>query len=157
MKPIDEDARNWVLETRLRLTRRRAEKPATKAGQIRAVWPEIAAALEGGQSLKSIRQWLEEDAGIVIGLTSLTSYISRIRRRELRIQDAQKYLRPKLIGADHVTARVTQTAISTDNAQPIESASKTDPIAQAMRALSKPRLDIRKLHADGDPTGKNLV
>ena len=61
--------------------RHRTEKPATKAGQIRALWPDIEAALEGGQSMKSIRKWLEEDAGITLGITSLTSYISRIRRR----------------------------------------------------------------------------
>ena len=29
--------------------------------------------------MKSIRKWLEEDAGITLGITSLTSYISRIR------------------------------------------------------------------------------
>jgi hypothetical protein len=32
-----------------------------------------------------------------------------------------------------------------------------DPIAQAMRVLTRPRLDIRKLHGDGDPTGKSLI
>jgi len=30
--------------------------------------------------MKSIRKWLEEDAGVTLNLTSLTSYISRIRR-----------------------------------------------------------------------------
>ena len=71
---------DWVSQARARFARRRTEKPATKAGQIRALWPDIEAALEGGQSMKSIRKWLEEDAGITLGLTSLTSYISRIRR-----------------------------------------------------------------------------
>jgi hypothetical protein len=74
-----EGGRSWASESRLRLARRRNRKPHTKAGQIRALWPEIAAALEGGQSFKSIRQWLEEDAGIIVSITSLTSYISRIR------------------------------------------------------------------------------
>ena len=32
----------------------------------------------------------------------------------------------------------------------------TDALAQAMKALSKPELDIRQIHGDGDPTGKNL-
>jgi hypothetical protein len=72
---------DWVSLARVRFARHRTEKPATKAGQIRALWPDIEAALEGGQSMKSIRKWLEEDAGITLGLTSLTSYISRIRRR----------------------------------------------------------------------------
>ena len=72
---------DWVSLARARFARHRTEKPATKAGQIRALWPDIEAALEGGQSMKSIRKWLEEDAGITLGITSLTSYISRIRRR----------------------------------------------------------------------------
>jgi hypothetical protein len=32
-----------------------------------------------------------------------------------------------------------------------------DPLAQAMRVLSKPKMDIRKIHNDGDPEGRNLV
>jgi hypothetical protein len=32
-----------------------------------------------------------------------------------------------------------------------------DLMATAREALSKPRFDIRKLHADGDPTGQNLI
>ena len=67
---------------RSRLALRCAEKPATKAGQIKALWPEIDAALDRGQSMKSIRKWLEDEAGLRLGITSLTSYISRIRRRE---------------------------------------------------------------------------
>src|SRR5690348_10082948 len=70
-----------MADARTRLALRRAEKPATKAGQIRALWPEIEAALEAGQSVKSVCKWLQEDAGIILGVTSLTSYISRIRRR----------------------------------------------------------------------------
>jgi len=73
---------NWIGLVRNRLAAHRAEKPATKAGQIRALWPEIEAALSGGQSMKSIRQWLEEDAGISLSVASLTSYISRLRRGE---------------------------------------------------------------------------
>jgi hypothetical protein len=73
---------NWTILARTRLAQRRTEKPVTKAGQIRALWSEIDAALAGGQSMKSILRWLKEDAGIALGITSLTSYISRIRRRE---------------------------------------------------------------------------
>ena len=72
----------WAMQARTRLARRRAEKPATKAGQIRALWPDIEAALDAGQSVKTICTWLEEEAGITLGVTSLTSYVSRIRRRE---------------------------------------------------------------------------
>src|SRR6185312_5464938 len=43
---------------------------------------DIEAALAVGQSMKTICAWLAEDAGIMVGVTSLTSYVSRIRRRE---------------------------------------------------------------------------
>ena len=56
-------ADNWIPDTRNRLAQRRAKKPDTKAGQLWALWPEIKAALEDGQSFKSIHQWLDEDAG----------------------------------------------------------------------------------------------
>ena len=73
---------DWAMQARTRLARRRAEKPATKSGQIRALWPDIEAALAVGQSMKTICSWLAEEAGITLGVTSLTSYVSRIRRRE---------------------------------------------------------------------------
>jgi len=79
----DEDnSTDWVMQARSRLAQRRAEKPATKAGQIRALWPDIEAAVAVGQSMKTICAWLAEDAGITLGVTSLSSYISRIRRRD---------------------------------------------------------------------------
>ena len=77
-----ENPREWIARVRVRLALRCAEKPATKAGQIKALWPEIEAALDKGQSMKTIHKWLEEEAGLRLGITSLTSYISRIRRRE---------------------------------------------------------------------------
>jgi hypothetical protein len=79
----------WIVHSRARLARRRTEKPATKAGQIWELWPDVEAALQAGQSVKSIHRWLEEDAGITLGITSLTSYISRIRRRIATKRQAQ--------------------------------------------------------------------
>jgi len=73
----------WIAETRRRLAQRRGKKPATKSGQIRALWPEIQAAIADGQSLASIRQWLEEEGGIVVTVQSLGSYLTRIRRKEI--------------------------------------------------------------------------
>jgi hypothetical protein len=73
----------WIAETRHRLAERRGKKPATKAGQIRALWPEIRAAINDGQSLASIRQWLEEEGGVIVTVQSLGSYLTRIRRKEL--------------------------------------------------------------------------
>jgi len=74
------------MQARTRLARRRAEKPGTKSGQIRALWPDIEAAIAVGQSMKTICTWLAEEAGITLGVTSLTSYVSRIRRREIRLR-----------------------------------------------------------------------
>ena len=78
----EKNSTDWAIQARSRLARRRAEKRATKAGQIRALWPDIEAALAAGQSMKTVCAWLAKDAGITLGLTSLTSYVSRIRRRE---------------------------------------------------------------------------
>lgn len=77
-----ENPPNWIAQVRARLALLRAKKPSTKVGQIRALWPDIEAALAAGQSMKSICEWLEGEAGVTLGVTSLTSYISRIRRRE---------------------------------------------------------------------------
>jgi hypothetical protein len=140
---------DWVSQARARFARRRTGKPATKAGQIRALWPDIEAALEGGQSMKSIRKWLEEDAGITLGITSLTSYISRIRRRlaAKRSMDA----------AGQVVQPQTPPELSSSVATRAAASPEHDPLAQAKRALSQPKLDIRKLHNDGDPQGRNLI
>jgi hypothetical protein len=72
----------WIAETRLRFAQRRGKKPATKSGQIRALWPEIRTAIADGQSLASIRQWLEEEGGVIVTVQSLGSYLTRIRRKE---------------------------------------------------------------------------
>ena len=134
----------WIVHARARLARRRTEKPATKAGQIWALWPDIDAALQGGQSMKSIRKWLEEDAGISVSITSLTSYVSRIRRRLTAKRGVETAIRPA------VPPQVTSQIASAPTAE-------GDPLAQAKRVLSQPKLDIRKLHNDGDPEGRNLI
>jgi hypothetical protein len=152
-----EDGRNWASESRLRLARRRGTKPDTKAAQIRALWPEIDAALEGGQSLKSICHWLEEDAGIIVGATSLTSYISRIRKRESTAQHThESQPRGEACGRS-VAPHEQAVRMPAEGAQQLKPTPNADPIAQAMRALTKPRLDIRQLHGDGDPAGKSLI
>jgi hypothetical protein len=139
-----------MIHARARLARRRTEKPATKAGQIWALWPDIEAALQGGQSMKSIRKWLEEDAGITLGITSLTSYISRIRKRlaARRIAEgaAGQVVQPPAQSRSPVAAQVASAPTA-----------EGDPLAQAKRVLSQSKLDIRKLHNDGDPEGRNLI
>ena len=144
-----ENSLNWMTQTRNRLARRRAEKPATKAGQILALWPDIEAALAAGQSMKTVHRWLEEEGGIVLGITSLTSYISRIRRREQTKRTS---------GAVTIAApRESRPSPAVPDARAPVAKEPDNPLAQAMRALSQPRFDIRKIHNDGDPEGKNLI
>jgi hypothetical protein len=144
---------------RSRLALRCAEKPATKAGQIKALWPEIDAALERGQSMKSIRKWLEDEAGLRLGITSLTSYISRIRRREAAAKRGEgsvgQFVHPRTeLNPPSPSPRGSLSIRASTEAAPAE---RDDPLAHAMSVLSKPRLDIRKIHNDGDPEGRNLI
>ena len=145
---------DWFSQAHARFARHRTERPATKAGQIRALWPDIEAALAGGQSMKSIHKWLEEDAGITLSITSLTSYISRIRRRLSAKRSAQaaagQVVPPQAQSGPNARSQVT-TQVAAGQAP------EDDPLAQAKRVLSQPRLDIRKLHNDGDPEGRNLI
>lgn len=48
---------------------------------MRALWPEIQKALQSGQTLKTVRDWLEAE-GITLQYNQLTTYIWRIRRAQ---------------------------------------------------------------------------
>jgi hypothetical protein len=160
-------ADNWIPETRNRLAQRRAKKPDTKSGQIWALWPEIKAALADGQSFRSISEWLTEDAGITVSIPGLRSYVSRSRRKEaiLRRAEAENAFLRAAISAEPQASTGGERANSkspTGNppSKPREETEKTtdDPMAGAIRALDKARrLDIREIHGDGDPSGKNLI
>ena len=102
----------WIAETKDRLAQRRGEKPATKAGQLRALWSEIRAAKAEGQSLATIRQWLEEEAGIILTVQSLGSYLTRIRvKNELpkphRLRRQRKSIRKRRFRARERRTRLT--------------------------------------------------
>lgn len=159
-------ADNWIPETRNRLAQRRAKKPDTKAGQIWAVWPEIKAALDDGQSFKSVCQWLKDDAGLSVSIPSLRSYSSRSRRKEAALRKAEAesaFLRAA--GSEEAPptkdGRRVRPKSQKDSAlsEPTEQAERPgDPMAGALRALNKnKRFDIRDVHGDGDPSGKNLI
>lgn len=137
------------MAARRRLASRRAEKPATKAGQIRALWPEIQAALAEGQSMKTIRTWLEDEAGVAVSITSLTSYVSRIRRRESRHSAAESERALETPRTDAMPESTSPRSSACDK--------PGDPLASAMAILRQPRFDIRDVHGDGDPTDKNLI
>ncbi len=153
-----ENPREWIARVRVRLALRCAEKPATKAGQIKALWPEIEAALDKGQSMKTIHKWLEEEAGLRLGITSLTSYISRIRRCEAATKGRSE---PSVGQLVHPRTEPTPPLPSSRGSLAVRVSSETpkpdDPLAQAMSVLLTPRLDIRKVHNDGDPEGRNLI
>ena len=140
---------DWITAAQRRFAARRAEKPATKAGQIRALWPEIKAALAEGQSVKTIREWLEEDAGVALSISSLTSYLSRIRRRELRRSVARPAITLETQPDESMATRI--------RASHANNAVSSDPLASAMAVLRQRRFDIREVHGNGDPTDKNLI
>jgi hypothetical protein len=137
-QPSDQHGnQNWAAENRRRIARRRGKRPATKAAQIWALWPDIKIAIAEGERIEVIRDWLEEDTGIKLSTACLTTYVYRCRRKELRGKSPV----PSVVPA------------SLSQLEPEAS----DPMAGAREALNKPRFDIRKLHGDGDPTGRKLI
>jgi len=68
-----------------RLRNLSAEKPTTKMGQVRWVWPDIQAALAAGHTLQLIHKRLNE-AGVGIGYRTLSLYIGRLERKEAHSQ-----------------------------------------------------------------------
>lgn len=151
---------NWIPETRNRLAQRRARKPDTKAGQLWALWPEIKAALAEGQSVRTVVQWLEEDAGVVVSIGSFTSYVSRNRRREAaqRTEEAAKaFVRAHDSKATTVHPMAEPRPESGHREQPQPEATESDPMARTMAALRKRRFDIREAHLNGDPSKVKLI
>jgi hypothetical protein len=106
---------------------------------VRGLYPEISATVQMGHTLKDIHQRLAED-GVEVSYTVLLSYINRIRREKARPAFVQKKQLPTL------TVPAGQVSAATE-----------DPLANAMRVLSKPRYDIRQAMCDGDPTKKKLI
>ena len=72
---------------RARLAELREKKAPTKAAQIRALWPDIKAALDNGHNLQSVCECLEAD-GISVSPRSLASYVSRMRRSSAKVDGA---------------------------------------------------------------------
>jgi hypothetical protein len=117
----------------------KTEKPRSKIAFLRGLYPEIVAALRIGHTQLDIHQRLVRD-GIEVSYPLLRNYISRIRRERSHAPFAQN------------SQPLTVTA-PTKGAP----AAREDPLAGAMRALSKPRYDIREAMCDGDPTKKKLI
>jgi hypothetical protein len=117
----------------------KTEKPRSKIAFFRGLYPEIVATLSVGHTLRDIHKRLVED-GIAISYPLLRNYINRIRRERSRSPFVQKRPAPTLPVALERTPAATE-----------------DPLANAMKALSKPRYDIRQAMCDGDPTKKKLI
>ena len=71
----------WIVRARARLAARINGRPTTKSGAIRALWPEIQQALQSGQTLKTVRDWLEAE-GVSLRYNQLATYIGRIRQKQ---------------------------------------------------------------------------
>ncbi len=103
-------------------------RPSTKAGAVRALWPVIEAALANGQSLKRVRDWLEEE-GVHLTYNQLTSYAGRIRRTAKKIESAQvKQEKVNTKAQDSTLTSVEQLDAAFEPKSP-EVASSHDPIA----------------------------
>ena len=83
---LDQTSKDKLDLTRLRA--RLAEKPRTKAGQVRQAWPDIKALFDAGHSLKDIWMWLNE-IGIEIGYARLSHYTGQLKRRDQAAAAAQ--------------------------------------------------------------------
>jgi hypothetical protein len=117
----------------------KTERPRSKIALFRGLYLEIVSTLSIGHTLRDIHERLVED-GIEISYPLLRNYFNRIRREKARLPSVQK--RPP----------ATWPVL----AEPVPVATE-DPLANAMKALSKPRYDIRKAMCDGDPTKKKLI
>ena len=117
----------------------KTEEPRSKIAFFRGLYPEIVATLSKGHTLRDIHQRLFED-GVEISYALLRNYINRIRREKAHLPFLQKRQPPTLAIATERTPAATE-----------------DPLTNAMKALSKPRYDIRQAMCDGDPTKKKLI
>jgi hypothetical protein len=145
----------WIPNARDRLAQRRAEKPLTKAGQIWALWPEIKACLDSGQSHRTVRQWLEEDAGLVLSERAFAVYVSRSRRKEAaqRIAVATEVF----FRAQDRSSPPQPQPTEQPKELPADERTNVDPASQTLKTLRKRRFDIRDAHQNGDPTKVKLI
>ena len=78
---------SWPPLARTRLAALREKKPARKSAQIRAVWPDIKAALDNGHTLRAVCDCLEA-TGVTVTVPALAVYIGRIRKKDREIDRA---------------------------------------------------------------------
>jgi hypothetical protein len=159
------DVRTWIGDLRRRAAEFREKKPATKMGQIRAVWDDIEQAIANGQRPSEIQEWLAE-MGLTVDTPTLRCYIRRIRKQQAVREQHRREQRALWPLAGTVAAErranrppeedhVSETGPVTG--QGPEGEAPFNPLEQAQRVLSRKRFDIREIHGDGDPKNKNLI
>lgn len=137
-----------------RLRARLAEKPRTKAGQVRQAWPDIKALFDAGHSLKDIWIWLNE-IGIEIGYARLSHYTGQLKRRDQAAAAAEPGSNISQIGG----LRDTAAPVSTDGA----ARERTVP-DQGVETVHDPLANIREredrrpgFQYNSDPDIKKLI
>ena len=130
-----------------------AEKPRTKAGQIRQAWPDIKALFDAGHSLKDIWIWLNE-IGIEIGYARLSHYTGQLKRRD---KTAAPPVTVPLVPeatllADQPVSASTEKAAREIRTEPEKSPAPDDPLANIREREDRrpgfqynPEPDVKKL------------
>ena len=132
---------NTDLTARARLTALSEKKAPKKAAQIRALWPEIKAALDNGHTHESVCECLAAD-GITLTARSLASYISRIRRASIKDWQRVRPIQAKPAAPD-APKRKSTVQRSESNAQ------STNPLANVQeRQRKRSGFDYRPELAD---------
>ena len=116
----------WITSARTRLAARKNGRPSTKVGAVRALWPEIQQALRSGQTLKTIRDWLEVE-GVSLQYNQLATYVRRIRRTPARWNALPP---PDVRGAKDLPLGANRQASPLDaSPSPGQSGTARDPLA----------------------------
>jgi hypothetical protein len=130
-----------------------AEKPRTKAGQIRQAWPDIKALFDAGHSLKDIWMWLNE-IGIEIGYARLSHYTGQLKRRDKTAVPAVTLpLVPEAtVVADRPLSASSEKAARETRTEPEMSPAPDDPLANIREREDRrpgfqynPEPDVKKL------------
>ncbi len=130
-----DNTNDWIEVARARMAAKGKIKPATKAGAVRALWPAIQAAIDNGQSLKCIRDWLAEE-GVDLTYNQLTSYIGRIRRRESQAKSALPQAGESTASAEIVGSKGSEPTTPVPNQRPADERAD-DPLANVRARQQK--------------------
>ena len=130
-----------------RLRNLSAEKPTTKMGQVRWIWPDIQAALAAGHTLQLVHKRLNE-AGIGIGYRTLSLYIGRLEREQPSRQT-------QYITAEKQTKKMESVAMSVPGLVGEAREPARDPFANIR--MDRERKKSAGFEYDAFSTNKNLL